>query len=395
LEQALELLLNGSELQSTDDFLYNECDDDGDEDVQIVQRGNKPGTKRSRSAAEDPEVICSRIDNIFSAGQARGIGHIFVDHSNMSLVEEYIPAFDYIASIGLCSFHERVVVGSQTETPGQGRIERAWKAIGYSAHFQQKRANQPESFVDDSLVAHIQRAVLQHLPEGRTIVLATGDGNSNDGKPSFLEAVVEALLRHWRVVLIHRGSVNKAYTRLQKEHKDLFCIQRVCSAQLEKALKKIASLSYQPLVRATCANRQSPVAVPPPASSALTAEQLRSARLKYFCPQNQAGETLVTGGGELASGACDASCLDDNDAAPSTTLCFKGKQPASFANFFRTKRSRRSGLKFALYQLQWAGDTVLADVTDLIQQNGGAVSASLRETGVTHIICNGAVYRQV
>jgi hypothetical protein len=210
-----------------------------------------------------------------------------------------------------------------------------------------------------------------------------------------LEAVVEALKRKWRVVLIHKGSVNRAYTRLQKDHKDLFCIQRVCSAQLEKALQKIASPLYQPLVRATCTDRQSPGAVPPPTTRALTVEQLRSARLKYFCPQIQVGETLVAGAGELAVDACDASCLDDNDAAPSTTLCFKGERPSSFTNLFRAKRSCRPGLKFALYQLQWAGDTVLADVTDLIQQNGGAVSASLRETGVTHIICNGAVYRQV
>jgi hypothetical protein len=50
-------------------------------------------------------------------------------------------------------------------------------------------------------------------------------------------------------------------------------------------------------------------------------------------------------------------------------------------------------MKFALHQLHWAADGLLAEITDLIQQHGGSVLASFRDTGVTHIVCSGAVYR--
>ena len=55
------------------------------------------------------------------------------------------------------------------------RKERAWQALGYSTHFQHKLRKQAESFVDEMLVAHVQRVLLQHAPEGRTIVLLTGE----------------------------------------------------------------------------------------------------------------------------------------------------------------------------------------------------------------------------
>ncbi len=172
LANALELLLNNQE--SPTDVYSNEVDFD-DDDVQIVQHDDMKGSKRPRHVVDDSIIFDDGMDDIFSTGHAHGIGHIFVDHSNLSLAEADIPAFDCIASNGLSSFHERVVVGSQTEAPGHGRVERAWKALGYTAHFQQKLAHQSESFVDESLIAHVQRAVLQHSPEGRTIVLATGE----------------------------------------------------------------------------------------------------------------------------------------------------------------------------------------------------------------------------
>jgi hypothetical protein len=174
LDAALELLLNSTET-------YINADADSDGDVQIVQRGDTLGDKRSRAATHHSIIATDATDDIFSDGQTYGIGHIFVDHSNMNANEADVPALDVIASIGLSSFHERVVVGSQTEAPGFGRVERAWAALGYTAHFQQKLAHQPESFVDESLIAHVQRALLKHSPKGRTIVLATGESYAHLG----------------------------------------------------------------------------------------------------------------------------------------------------------------------------------------------------------------------
>ncbi len=128
------------------------------------------GSKRPRTASDAAAIVRSGR----SADELHGIGHIFVDDSNMGVNETEIPALDFIACHGLASYHERVVVGSQTEAIGHGRKERAWQALGYSAHFQQKLSGQPESFVDEMLVAHVQRVLLLHSPEGRTIVLLTG-----------------------------------------------------------------------------------------------------------------------------------------------------------------------------------------------------------------------------
>ncbi len=59
----------------------------------------------------------------------------------------------------------------------------------------------------------------------------------------------------------------------------------------------------------------------------------------------------------------------------------------------RTCLTTTTGLKFALHQLQWAVDGAHAEAVELIEGNGGQVAQSLRESGVTHIVCSGAVYR--
>ena len=174
LDQALELLLNG--LEPSDG--WNEpqyVDDDDNDEVQIVQPGGAPVMKRARHCVDDAAAAAGSNDSVPSSALTHDIGHVFVDFSNVSVREEDIPALSFIACSGLGTCQELVVVGSQTEAVGHGRFEMAWKALGYSAHFQQKLARQPESFVDDSLVAHIQRALLQHEPQGRVIVLVSGD----------------------------------------------------------------------------------------------------------------------------------------------------------------------------------------------------------------------------
>jgi hypothetical protein len=182
LDEALELLLTAVEPPSTDLFdddptnpdHQNEADV-SDDDMFIAHDARTSGHKRPRPAADGTILDADSTNAMTMTGSADGIGHIFVDQSNISASEADIPAIDWIISNGLSSFHERVVVGSQTEAVGRGRHEQAWKALGYSAHFQQKRASQPESFVDESLVAHVQRALLRHSPEGRIIILVTGD----------------------------------------------------------------------------------------------------------------------------------------------------------------------------------------------------------------------------
>ena len=66
----------------------------------------------------------------------------------------------------------------------------------------------------------MQRALLRSKGEnnsGKTLVLLSGDGNSNEGRASFSEVVKEALFDHgWRVeVWCWKASCSTTYRELQ------------------------------------------------------------------------------------------------------------------------------------------------------------------------------------
>jgi len=149
----------------------------------------------------------------------------------------------------------------------------------------------------------------------------SGDGNGNGGKPSFVEAVREALRRQWRVKMICKGSnISRAYWQLQLEYKGLLSIQRMQPSHLERARIKAMSSPPPQLARAHAAASSSPVvAQPSPPPPPLTSDELRAARLKYFRQQQPgaaaAAATDVCVGGSAASAA----------AAPAAAECFKGE----------------------------------------------------------------------
>ena len=119
----------------------------------------------------------------------------------------------------------------------------------------------------------------------------------------------------------------------------------------------------------------------------LSAEALRAARLKYF--HRQQGGAAAGASDDLQTGAL---VVTTGGTAPKRAPCFDGEFASQLS--FCWYHSSLPGLKFALYQLQWgSGENAHTQVANLIRQNGGEVSASLRESGVTHIICNSAVYR--
>lgn len=148
------------------------------------------------------------------------------------------------------------------------------------------------------------------------MIKLAGDGNSNHGKPNFLEVVTEALRRHWRVTLISRKNVNKAYKRLQNDYKDLFRIQYIYPADLVRARVMPASLPLQrrPL---TPAHQPSPSEMSPPPAPALTAEELRAARLKFFCQQQSSASAN-------APDASNPNAMVDG-TAHKRALCFEGE----------------------------------------------------------------------
>jgi hypothetical protein len=146
--------------------------------------------------------------------------YVYIDYSNIaaggSLRSVSSKQLNDLV-VGSRQARDRVLVGSCVG--GEERLE-DWKELGYQVFMQHRDAAAREQFVDDALVAQMQRALLRSKDEnnsGKTLVLLSGDGNSNEGRASFSEVVKEALFdRGWRVeVWCWKASCSTTYRELQ------------------------------------------------------------------------------------------------------------------------------------------------------------------------------------
>jgi hypothetical protein len=162
---------------------------------------------------------------------------LIVDASNVNVQERFIASLDAIARANLPAPAECVVMGT---TPGPSSRQATWQKLGYSARFTERDPGQGEIFVDVTLVAHMQRAILNvppdQSPSQHLIVLVTGDGNDNDGMPSFKHAVHVALRNGFNVRLVcwHPNSV---YRKFAAEFPNQLQIVQIDKDMLELQLK--------------------------------------------------------------------------------------------------------------------------------------------------------------
>jgi hypothetical protein len=142
--------------------------------------------------------------------------HIFVDDSNLMLGASAIGRVD----IRKFAEHleqgvevmERVVVGSGSIRTSE------WEAEGYTVMRDPKRGK--ECFVDEALLAQISRTGNRQFEPRRTLILCSGDGNSNSGRYNFPEAIEAALRNKWRVrVYGWKGCVHRHYATFAREYK--------------------------------------------------------------------------------------------------------------------------------------------------------------------------------
>ena len=139
---------------------------------------------------------------------------LIVDASNVNVPEQFIPGLHAIArSQHPAAPKKSFVIGT---TPGPSNRQAVWESLGYSAHFKICGVG-GEKFVDDALVSCIQQANLDVItgpnpkPSEHLIVLVTGDGNLNEGRPSFRVAVLNALREGFNVKLICFGNFSSVY----------------------------------------------------------------------------------------------------------------------------------------------------------------------------------------
>jgi len=153
--------------------------------------------------------------------------NIFIDNSNIMLgarsnrVDLDVGKLARVVQKGR-KVERRLVVGSTAVKPNQQDkdVFNAWQKAGYKVHTSVRPQGHKEQFVDEACVAMVLREVVWR-PQPATIVLLTGDGNDNDGRPSFFDAVAAALFRGWRCeVWSWKSGLNARYRALERAYKD-------------------------------------------------------------------------------------------------------------------------------------------------------------------------------
>ena len=191
-------------------------------------------------------IIYRRFDVVSAHQQCVVVDGLFVDASNVNVSERSIPGLDAILRDQLpAAPMEAVVIGS---TSGPSNRKAIWTQLGYSAHFSERSPGQGEAFVDDALVAHMQRVILSAKPGANLsrhlIVLATGDGGENDGRPSFKSAVEGALKVGFNVKLICYRP-NPVYRRFAAEFSSQLQIVEINSTLSSWCLAAAGDISLE------------------------------------------------------------------------------------------------------------------------------------------------------
>lgn len=146
--------------------------------------------------------------------------HIFIDHSNIwggaRLASKIrapkisdirarvsVRTLDKLLSRGKKGITTKVVSGGVP--PGMEVVWTEYQKVGYDTQRLFRDANWKERGVDHSLIGHMWRLLAMHHASPTTLVLASGDGKTNEFGTSFLEIIKEVLTHSryetWRVEL--------------------------------------------------------------------------------------------------------------------------------------------------------------------------------------------------
>ena len=156
---------------------------------------------------------------------------IFADVSNVwsEIKRSGVPLrvfLDRVQTKDFCRLGARIAFGSKT--PDFADKDCAWETAFRNEGWQVRSELRPddgrESMVDDSIAAHIYRAIIDH--RGESIVVLSGDGNQrNHSQVSIFDAILSAMKFNIRVVLwCWKQSRNEQYKRLQTAHPSLFSL---------------------------------------------------------------------------------------------------------------------------------------------------------------------------
>jgi hypothetical protein len=136
-------------------------------------------------------VDSDSLQNLQSRTESGG-RYIFIDYSNITAQLVSIERTHPIIPAGLSSILERGKsykdkVISASFPSSEHPVWTEWRSLGYRTRVSGSRGGK-EVFVDDSLHAGIFKVILSSRTPG-TLILVTGDGNTNNGYSSFPEVI--------------------------------------------------------------------------------------------------------------------------------------------------------------------------------------------------------------
>ena len=121
----------------------------------------------------------------------------------------------------------RVASGSEKIVIKDGQLHKCdnpakfyFQDAGFQVHIISRMEGESESGVDEYLVSEIEQSIPVNdaWPRGRIVVLS-GDGNSNAGRPSIGKAIHRALKRNMHIeIWAWRSSINPMYDRLVQKY---------------------------------------------------------------------------------------------------------------------------------------------------------------------------------
>jgi hypothetical protein len=160
------------------------------------------------------------------------IAHLYVDASNVNVRPHEIAQLDAIARFGFSRFGTALVVGSAAGPSPKPAI---WSSLGYKVVWTERNGLPESRFnVDTAIVAQmLQDIVIHQDTSNRQMVLLSGDGNENDGMPSFRTAVQQALIKGWDVKLVCYKP-NPVYRALQSQFPGQMQIQTISQDEIAK-----------------------------------------------------------------------------------------------------------------------------------------------------------------
>eukprot|EP01036_Dinobryon_divergens_P026866 gene26866-35558_t len=180
-------------------------------------RSNRSGSvaTRSNDFHMQPSAPPANVEDSKRSSSADTIfverRHIFIDYSNVSIGVKSQGGLNIAKLASILKKDDShaisgalIVAGSNASEHNSSPVWKIWESAGFKVKVLPRNATNKEDGVDEFLHAQALNSILksksdEDIPGFNTLVLVTGDGNSNSGWSTFLDVAKGAIDSAWRV----------------------------------------------------------------------------------------------------------------------------------------------------------------------------------------------------